>query len=142
MNESQKLLSSILETAQMGQVGIRAALDMQMQPQLRLGLESQLREYDEMEGEASQIAADRGWNMPGIGPAARLMAKTSTLSRLSFGDVNSKIAAMMIQGSTRGMILGRKNMNNCQAPDGQIFALAQKMLDCEEHGIRQMQPFL
>ncbi len=142
MNENQKLLGSILETAQMGQIGIRAALRAEMKPQLRQGLQSQLREYDELEGDANRIAASRGWELHDIDPAAKFMAKATSKSKLSFGEVNSKIAAMMIQGNTRGMILAYKNMNHCKAPDSQVFALAQKMLDSEENNIRSMQPFL
>ncbi len=142
MNDNHKLLSSILETAQMGQIGIRAALKAEMKPQLRQGLQSQLREYDELEGDAKRIASYRGWDMRDIDPAVKFMAKATSKGKLSFGEVNSKIAAMMIQGNTRGMILAYKNMNHCQSPDNQVFALAQKMLDSEENNIRSMQPFL
>ncbi len=142
MNENQKLLSSILETAQMGQIGIRSALKAEMNHTLRLGLESQLKEYDEIEGDAHRIATARSWAMHDIDPAVKFMAKATAKSKLSFGKVNSKIAAMMIQGNTRGMILTYKNMNRCEAPDSQVFALAQKVLDSEENNIRQMQPYL
>ncbi len=142
MDNNHKLLSSILETAQMGQIGIRAALKADMQHPLRLGLQSQLKEYDKLEGDANRIAAAKGWKMHDIDPAVKFMAKATSKGKLTFGDVNSKIAAMMIQGNTRGMILTYKNMNRCQNPDSQVFALAQKMLDSEENNIRQMQPYL
>ncbi len=142
MNYNQKLLSSILETAQMGQIGIRAALKADMKHTLRLSLQSQLREYDELEGDANRIAASRCWDVRDIDPAAKMMAKATSKAKLSFGDVNSKIAAMMIQGNTRGMILAYKQMNRCQNPDSQVFALAQKMIDSEKNNVLQMQPFL
>ena len=46
MKGSQDILSSILKTAQMGQTGIRSALNVTMRPALRKALESQLQEYD------------------------------------------------------------------------------------------------
>ena len=46
---SKDVLSSIVKTAQMGQVGIRSVLDTNMRPGLRSALESQLREYDSIE---------------------------------------------------------------------------------------------
>ena len=39
MKNSQQILSSVLKTAQMGQVGIRSVLDTLMRPGLRKALE-------------------------------------------------------------------------------------------------------
>ena len=63
MKNSKEILSSVLKTAQMGQVGIRSLLDTSMQPALRSALESQLREYDAIETEAHAIASQRGWEL-------------------------------------------------------------------------------
>lgn len=142
MNENQKLLSSILETAQMGQIGIRAAMRANMKPTLRVNLQKQLRQYDMFENSAHQIASARCWEVHDIDPAAKFMAKATAKGKLSFGDVNSKIAAMMIQGNTRGMILACKNRNRCQDPDNQVFALADKMIEQSEQNVQDMQPFL
>ena len=56
--------------------------------------------------------------------------------------VDSKIAAMMIQGNTRGMIAGLKDLHQYQQQDSQVSALCQRLLDCETANIRQMQAFL
>ncbi|MBQ6890421.1 MAG: hypothetical protein IJN53_05335 [Oscillospiraceae bacterium] len=142
MNENQKLLSSILETAQMGQIGIRAAMKANMKPSLRVNLQKQLRQYDMFENSAHEIASTRCWEVHDIDPAAKFMAKATAKGKLSFGDVDSKIAAMMIQGNTRGMILACKNRNRCQKPDNQVFALADKMIEQSEQNVQDMQPFL
>ena len=142
MNYNQKLLSSIVETAQMGQIGIRAALRADMKHTLRLNLQSQLREYDEIEADANRIAASRCWDVRDIDPAAKFMAKATARGKLSFGDVNSKIAAMMIQGNTKGMIKGLKNLHQFPRQDDQVSTISQKLLDCETANIRQMQSFL
>ena len=44
MKNSQQILSSVLKTTQMGQIGIRSVLDTRMRPGLRRALEQQLRE--------------------------------------------------------------------------------------------------
>ena len=46
MTNSKEILSSVLKTTQMGQIGIRSVLDTSMRPALRKALESQLHEYD------------------------------------------------------------------------------------------------
>ena len=142
MKNSKDILSSILKTTQMGQVGIRSVLDTSMRPGLRKALESQLREYDSIETEAHSIAAQRGWELEELDPALRLMSDMATRMKLRGKNTDSKIAGMMIQGNTRGMIKGLKNLHQFPESDGQVSTLSQKLLDCENANIRQMQGFL
>lgn len=142
MKESKELLSSILKTTQMGQVGIRSVLDSAMRPTLRKALESQLQEYDTIETEAHCIASSRGWQVPELNPMVRNMADMMTRMRLTGGNTDSKIAGMMIQGNTRGMIKSLKDLHQYNKQDFQIKSLSQKLLDCENANIRQMQGFL
>ena len=142
MKNSQQILSSVLKTAQMGQVGIRSVLDTRMRPGLRKALEQQLREYDQIETEAHALASQRGWELKDLDPALRMMSNMVTRMKLSAGGSESKIADMMIQGSTKGMIKGLRNMHQCPREDSPISALSQKLLDTENANIRQMQAFL
>lgn len=142
MKRNKEILCSILKTTQMGQVGIRSALDTSMRPGLRKALESQLQEYDSIETEAHSIATRRGWELPELDPAMRLMAGISTRMKLNGRNTDSKIAGMMIQGNTRGMIKGLKNLHQLAGADEQIHILSQKLLDCETANIRQMQGYL
>lgn len=142
MKGSKDLLSSILKTTQMGQVGIRCVMEANLRHTLRKELESQLQEYDSIEREAHAIAATRGWVLEELSPSAKRMAKMMTRSRLSVGNVDSKAAAMMINGNTKGMIKSLKNIHAFRGFDHQISVLSQKLLDCETANIRQMQGFL
>lgn len=142
MKNSQQILSSVLKTAQMGQVGIRSVLDTRMRPGLRKALEQQLREYDQIETEAHALASQRGWDLKDLDPALRMMSNMVTRMKLSAGGSESKIADMMIQGSTKGMIKGLRNMHQFPREDSRITALSQKLLDTETANIRQMQAFL
>ena len=63
MKTSQEILSSVLKTTQMGQVGIRSVLDTTLNPELRQALVQQLKEYDGIETEAHNIASQRGWEL-------------------------------------------------------------------------------
>ena len=127
MKNSQQILSSVLKTAQMGQVGIRSVLDTRMRPGLRKALEQQLREYDQIETEAHALASQRGWELKDLDPALRMMSNMVTRMKLSAGGSESKIADMMIQFPRE---------------DSRISALSQKLLDTENANIRQMQAFL
>ena len=142
MKNSRDILSSILKTTQMGQVGIRSVLDTSMRPGLRKALESQLQEYDRIESEAHYIAGQRGWELRELDPAVRFMSDMMTRMKLNRRNSDSKIADMMIQGNTRGMIKGLKNLHQYPEQDAQVSTLSQKLLDCETANIRQMQSFL
>ncbi len=142
MKNSKEILSSVLKTTQMGQVDIRSVLDTSMRPGLRKALESQLHEYDSIETEAHSIATQRGWELPELDPAVRFMADMSVRMKLNGKNTDSKIAGMMIQGNTKGMIKGLKNLHQFGGQDEQIGILSQKLLDCETANIRQMQGFL
>lgn len=142
MKNSQQILSSVLKTTQMGQIGIRSVLDTRMRPGLRRALEQQLREYDQIETEAHTLAVQRGWELKDLDPAVRMMSNMVTRMKLSTGGTESKIADMMIQGNTKGMIKGLRNMHQFPREDSRITALSQKLLDTETANIRQMQAFL
>ncbi|MDO5399918.1 MAG: hypothetical protein Q4F17_02920 [Eubacteriales bacterium] len=142
MKQNQQALCSILKTTQIGQAGIRSALDSRMEPGLRKALESQLHEYDSIETEAHAIATARGWDLPELDPMLHLMTRCSARMKLRGRNTDSKIADMMIQGNTRGMIQGLKNLHQLAGADGQIHILSQKLLDCETANIRRMQSFL
>ena len=126
----------------MGQLGIRSCLNASMRPGLRKALESQLREYDAIESEAHAIASQRGWEVEELDPALRFMPDAMTRMKLSRGNCDSRIADMMIQGNTKGMIKGLKNLHRFPGPDEKVRILSQKLLDCETANIRQMQSFL
>ena len=142
MKNSKEILSSVLKTTQMGQIRIRSVLDTSMRPGLRKALESQLHEYDSIETEAHCIATRRGWELEELDPAVRFMTDMMTRMKLTGRNTDSKIAGMMIQGNTRGMIKGLKNIHQFGGQDEQIHILSQKLLDCETANIRQMQGYL
>ena len=142
MKGSKDILSSILKTTQMGQIGIRSILKSPLRAELRTELNSQLKEYDTIEREAHGIALSRGWELKELNPAIKGMTNMMTRSQLSFGDMDSKAAAMMIQGNTRGIIKGYKNINQFAETDKQVADLAHKLIDFEQVNNQQLQGFL
>jgi hypothetical protein len=142
MKGSKDILSSILKTTQMGQIGIRSILKNPLRATLRTELKSQLKEYDAIEQEAHGIALSRGWKLKELDPAIKGMTNMMTKTQLSFGNIDSKAAKMMIQGNTRGIIKGYKNLNQFPSTDQRVANLAQKLIDFEEANNHQLQGFL
>ena len=139
---NKDMLSSIIKTVQMGQIGIRSVRDTPMKQELQDALDSQLREYDAIETEAHNIANARGWKLKELNPAVRAMAEMMSRMQLMGGNYDSKIAGMMIQGNTRGVITGMMNARMHQNKDSRVTALSEKLLETEDRNIDQMKPFL
>lgn len=142
MKTSKELLSSILKTAQMGQVGIKSVMEYAHDTALKQELHSQLREYDMIEEEALQIANQRGWDIPQLNPATKIMLQSYSRANLMVGNTDSRIAAMMITGNTKGMIKSIKNQHHGSNTDQRIAKLGEKLLSFENANIRQMQEYL
>ena len=142
LKNDKQMLTSILKTTQSGQITIRKVLDTSMRPGLRKALQTLLQEYDAIESEAHVLASQRGWELREIEPGSKLLTVMKTRLKLSHGNCDSKIASMMIQRNTNGMILGLKDLHQYQQQDSQVSALSQRLLDCETANIRQMQCFL
>ena len=142
MKGSKDVLSSIIKTAQMGQVGIRSILNAPLSVSMKDALRTQLHEYDAIERDALTLAASRGWELEQLDPSIRIMTNMMSRMKLSFGNATSKAAKMMIEGNTKGIIKGYKNLNDFPVSDQRVRILSQKLLDCEKAGCQQMQGFL
>ena len=142
MINSQRVLNDIIKTSQMGINGINVVMDKTRQPALRQALKVQRREYSDIEQQAKLLAQRKGYQIDQIKPITRRMGAMMSKTQLMVGDPDSKIAGMMIQGNTRGMILSLKNMRRCNQPDAQVAELAQKLLQTEKNNIDSMVGFV
>ena len=142
MINSQRVLNDIIKTSPMGINGINVVMDKTRQPALRQALKVQRREYSDIEQQAKLLAQRKGYKIDQIKPITRRMGAVMSKTQLLVGEPDSKIAGMMIQGNTRGMILSLKNMRRCNQPDQQVAQLAQKLLETEKNNIDSMEGFV
>lgn len=132
----------MLKTVQMGQTGIRCAMEADLSPELKTAMHSQLREYDELERQILATAAGNGWKLDNVHLGAKSMAKASVKTRLTFGDVDTKTASMMVQGNARGIMQCGKNLYKCDDASSEVTGLVRKLMETETRNILQMQGFL
>ena len=142
MKNSKEVLSSILKTSQMGQIGIRSVQNAAQKDQMKQALDQQLQRYCTIEKEAHQIADSRGWRLEELRPTAKMMASISARMRLQGQNKDSKIAALLVTGNTKGMIKGLKNAHRYHGRDARIQELSNKLLAYENENIRLMEPFI
>lgn len=139
---SKEMLTSVLHTVQMGQAGIQCVQDQAVRPGLKMELKHQLEEYDAMETRAKQLAKENKWILSDIPQSVVKMSELMTKVRLLGGERDSKIAGMLIQGNTRGMILGMKNLRQGKKADEEVRALAEKLIEQERISIENTEKFL
>lgn len=142
MKNSKEVLSSILKTSQMGQVGIRSVQGAAQKDEMKQALDQQLQRYCAIENEAHRIADSRGWQLEELRPTAKMMATMSARMRLQGRNKDSKIAALLVTGNTKGMIKGLKNAHRYHGRDARIRELSGRLLDYENENIRLMEPFI
>ena len=142
MKTHKDILGSVLKTAQMGQTGIRSVIKQNPGSKLETVLKNQLTEYNAIEQEAFAIAESRGWKLKELSKTSKIMSDMMSRSILIGNHSDSRIAAMMIQGNTRGMIKGIENEHQHFNSDPSIEALSKKLLNCENNNIQQMKDFL
>jgi hypothetical protein len=126
----------------MGQTGIRSVMRNAVGTQLKTELKAQLKEYDTLEKETLRLASSKGLKLIDLNPALETMSTMMSKVQLMGGEVDSKIAGMLIQGNTRGMILGLKNLRKATKADPKARELAQRLLNRENMNIQKSQQFL
>ena len=142
MIESKNILTSVLHTAQMGVSGIDAVQNRAVNPQLQTLLQQQRQEYAAIADQSLHLAQEKGWELPHRSRFVETMSTTCAKCRLMVGDTDSTIAGMLIQGNTRGMILGIKNLNKASDTDPDVAAVAKSLLNLENMNIQKSQEFL
>lgn len=142
MKTDEQLLSSLIKTVQMGQVGIRCVMDKAVTCRLHETLHDQLEQYDAIEKKAYDLATRRGWLVGALDPSVERMASAMTRMRLLGGEVDSKIAGMLVQGNTKGMIKSLRDLHRTHPIDGQVAALARNLVEREKENIQVATEFL
>jgi hypothetical protein len=117
-------------------------MDRAIGPGLKTELHNQLKEYDALEKETLKLATNQGWRLTNLNPAVQAMSAMMAKLQLMGGETDSKIAGMLIQGNTRGMITGIKNLRKTPQITQPVKALSQKLLNMENINIQKAQRYL
>ena len=139
---NEELLTSIFKTTEMGKTGIRAVLKAKIDPNLQSALREQLSDYQGLRHEALCLASQRGWKLKTPDFMLQKMIEKMTRMRIGHRHMESRIADMVIQGNTQGMVHSLRDLHRTSFTDLAITDLAQRLLACETENIRQMKPYL
>lgn len=143
MSETTELLDLIYKNAKMGETTLPLVIGMVSRPDLRTALSSQLVEYCSICDEAKAAMRRHGVRAAEPGSMKSAAAETSLHLNTLTGRSPSKIAEMMIRGSTMGTIQMAKRIHEYQyTAEPETLLLANRLLATEESNIEQMKQFL
>jgi uncharacterized protein (DUF305 family) len=136
------LVNHVYQTAEMGQEGIRAVRKYAKDPKLTKALDRQSREYQKLQRSAGEMLRERGMEPEGLGTMAKLSSETMSAMKTMMDHSATKIAEMMIQGSTMGVTKSLRTIRDCELKDERVRDLADKLLKTEQANIEEMKQFL
>ena len=141
-NHDIDLLSHIYQTAEMGQDGIRSVLRCSQSPDLNKALLRQMEEYDKLHNAAERMLLERGVQPEGVGAMAKMSSEMMSTMKTMVDSSATKIAEMMIQGSTMGVTKSLRTLRDCETAEEPVRRLAEKLLKTEQANIEEMKGFL
>lgn len=141
LTETQ-LLNHVYQTAEMGCEGIKSVLKYAETPQLTQSLNAQLAEYEKLQHSAAEMLRLRGEEAKGISPMAKAGSEMMSAMKTVTDHSATKLAEMMIQGSSMGITKSIRTIRDCEIRDERVRDLADKLLETEEANITEMKKYL
>ena len=106
-------------------------------------LNSQLQEYRTIAAQSQAYARKHGARLHTPGLTVRAMSGAMLKARTAADHTTSKLAQLMIQGSTMGTVeMTRRIHQYTGKADPELLALGSRLLHTEEQNIQQMKRFL
>ena len=141
MKETE-LLQYVHKTTEMGRDGIQTVLKYAEDETFHQALEQQKTEYDKLNGACARMLQERGEDPKGVNPVARASTQVMAAMQAMADHSTSKIAEMMVQGNTMGMVKSIQHLHDYHGQDRRVRELAETLLKTEEANIEQMKKFL
>ena len=142
MRKDVELLNDICKNTEMGCEGIQSVMRYVKGDELKNALMAQHAEYERIYDEASDMLREWGEKPEGIGTAAKIASEMSSMMGMMSDDPDSKIAEMMMEGSTKGIVKITRQLKEYGGDDGRIQRMADRLLNTERDNLEQMKNYL
>ena len=143
MTNEVSMLNAIRRTTEMGCYGIKSVLNETANREFRGALRAQYDEYAQIYEEADRLLRERGGRIKDLNPMAKYgSAMTSKMRVRASIDPTAKIAELMLQGNTRGMIKSMHNIRTMGTLEPRVASLSRRLLQTEQNNINQMKHYL
>jgi len=136
-----ELLQYIYKTADMGLEGIDA-VEKHAEQKLLEELRRERNEYESVRSDADQMIRKHGDEPGGTGVMAKMGADMMTAAEMTMDDSRGKIAEMMIQGTTMGIVKTIRHLKDYEGQDEDARKLGERLLDLQEENVEKMKAYL
>ena len=144
LNEDDiQLLNTISESADMAKESTQQVLDKTTEGSFKNTLQKQLKNHNDIHEKIQKMLHFDNVKAKQANPISKFQAQiVSNLKTLTADNPTSKIAEMVIQGTTMGTTEITKELHNYKGSNLEIKVLAQQYLESLQQNINEMKPFL
>ncbi|MBQ6153337.1 MAG: hypothetical protein IJJ15_06290 [Ruminococcus sp.] len=139
--KDREMLNAIFKNAKMGVVGINS-VSRYAGMKLCSELKKQKKEYADICREAHRLQSMKDNPVKGLSAFAVKGSDMLSRMKLSYDSSDSKIAEMMINGSTMGITKIIRSRRAYEGHDARVDNLSQKLLMTEQNNIESMKGYL
>lgn len=136
------LLNQIHQNADMGRDSISHIIKLCDDVEFLHALNSQLADYEQVYNKSEDLLHKLGAEPQDANPMAKTMAHISSTMKSMINPSTSKLAEMMVQGSTMGITNLTKQINAYSGNKPEVLELAKKQLHMEEQNLEDLKKYL
>lgn len=136
------MLNHIHQNADMACDSIKNVMKLTDNSEFTNTLASQLREYQDAKSSTERMLKDRQEYPENASNVSKLMSHVSSSVKSLTDRSPSKLAEIMIEGSTMGIVNLSKQINDYTGKDREVLSLAKRHLKTEQSNIDEMKKFL
>ena len=141
MNDSE-FLTFVHQNADMGLSTLDRLNAMKLSPAMRKVIENQMLDYKSVTAQAENKLAEAGEMPKEINGLAKVGANAMITVKTMLDASDQHIAAMIMRGSTEGIIEISKKLKEADGVDEDVKNLGYKLLLTEEKNFNEMRHFL
>jgi len=145
MNDNNELLEYIYQTTDMGKKGLIHLLKAlnEKNNKIKKDIEKHLEKYEEYQDESKKLLDKNNIKPKSKGLMVEMMNKMGVNMNVMMDNSDSKIAEIIIQGLTMGIVeLEKKIKTYEEEVDKDIIKLAKKVLKFQEKSLEKIKEYL
>lgn len=142
MTEDRALLDEVYKSVTMGSDSVSTLIGKTNDPSMREALTAQLEGYQNFASTARTKMNEKNYRIKETGVLAKIPAEVTMNVTTMMDNSNTKIAEMMINGSTMGIIELTRKIRRTPCADADSSKIANDVVAFEENNIAKMKTFL
>lgn len=141
-NASEALLNFVAKNCQMGKTSIKQMLPHVKDGEFRRAVESQYREYDEIDDLAVKSLHARGAEPDDVGAIAKMSSYLMLNTGALIDPSTAHMAELMCKGSSNGIVEITRRLSEHEEAAPEAKQIANRLLASEEKNMETLKAFL